>query len=291
MKILILGGGGMLGHRLWHELHRDFEVWVTLRKPVEQYARHGLFQTPRTIPGMDVTHADHLLEVFRKVRPEAVVNCVGIIKQLGASKDPVASLTINSLLPHRLSRLCEFTGSRLVHVSTDCVFSGDSGNYKESDVSDAVDLYGRTKYLGEVTDPHCVTLRTSIVGREIETRLGLIEWFLSQRGQVIRGFNRAVFSGLTTPEFARVIRRVITRERELLGVWQVSSQAISKHDLLVMASRWFGWDGAIVPDDSVICDRSLDSTLFRGRTGYQPPGWEEMLGELAGLSPDAASHT
>lgn len=281
MKILIVGGAGMLGHRLWHELHPDHEVWVTLRKPAEYYSRHGLFETARTFSGVDVSEPDALLDVFRKVRPDAVVNCVGIIKQLGAAKDPIASLTVNSILPHRLARLCELSGSRLIHISTDCVFSGKTGNYTESDVSDASDLYGRTKYLGELHEPHCVTLRTSIIGREIETRSGLIEWFLSQHGQTICGFTKAIFSGLTTHELARVIRQVLIRHTDISGLWHVSSQPISKHDLLSRAVPWFQWKGTIVPDESFVCDRSLDSTRFRSQTGYHPPSWDDLLAELA----------
>lgn len=281
MKILILGGAGMLGHQLWRTLHADHEVWVTLRKPVSHYGEHTLFDHSRAFTGVDVGNPDTLESIFRSVRPEAVVNCIGIIKQLKEAKDPMLSLSINSILPHRISRLCDLVGARMIHISTDCVFSGRKGCYKETDVSDAEDLYGRTKFLGEVHEPHAVTLRTSIIGRELETRSGLIEWFLSQNGMAINGFCKAIYTGFTTHELARIIHSVLFRHTELGGLWQVSSDPINKFDLLEVARPLFAWKGQITPDESFVCDRSLDSTRFRLKTGYQPPTWQAMLAELA----------
>jgi dTDP-4-dehydrorhamnose reductase len=281
MRILILGGAGMLGHQLWRTLHRDHEVWVTLRKPVAHYAEHGLFDSGRAFTGVDVANPDTLESVFRSVKPQAVVNCIGIIKQLKEAKDPMLSLAINSMLPHRVSRLCDLVGARMIHISTDCVFSGRKGSYTEADLSDAEDLYGRTKFLGETHDAHAVTLRTSIIGRELETRSGLIEWFLSQQGKQIKGFRKALYTGFTTHELARVIHSVLFQHTDLGGLWQVSSDCINKYDLLRVAAPHFGWKGEIVPDDGFVCDRSLDSSRFRARTGYRPPTWDAMLSELA----------
>jgi dTDP-4-dehydrorhamnose reductase len=271
----------MLGHQLWRQLHQRHEVWVALRRPFSAYARFGLFDADKTVTGVDAASMDALVAVMRQARPEAVVNCVGVIKQLKEAHSPLVSLTINSLLPHRLAELSAAVGARLVHVSTDCVFSGRKGNYKEADISDAEDLYGRSKFLGEVHDAHCVTLRTSIIGRELESKSGLIEWFLSQQGKTIRGFRKAIYTGFTTAEFGRVIETVLLRQPGLSGLWQVSSGRISKFDLLQAAQRAFGWAGEIVPDDAFECDRSLDSARFRATTGYVPPSWEAMLTELA----------
>jgi dTDP-4-dehydrorhamnose reductase len=281
MRLLIIGGAGMLGHQLWRQLHSTHEVWVTLRRPVSAYAAHGLFEENRTISHVDASNIESLLGVFRKVRPEAVVNCVGIIKQLKEAHNPLISLKINSLLPHQLAELCGATGARLVHVSTDCVFSGKKGNYKESDVSDAEDLYGRTKFLGEVHEPHCVTLRTSIIGRELETKSGLIEWFLSQEGKQIKGFRKAIYTGFTTAELGRLIERILLKHPEITGLWQASSDPINKFDLLKLAQAAFGWKGEINPDDTFLCDRSMDSTRLRTAIGYQPPSWESMINEMA----------
>lgn len=279
----------MLGHQLWRQLHTHHEVWVTLRQPLEKYQPYGLFEAARTLTGIDVAGDDVLAEVFRKVRPEAVINCVGIIKQLREAADPLVSIAINSLLPHRLNRLCALCGARLIHISTDCVFSGRKGSYTEQDVSDAEDLYGRSKYLGEVAGPSGLTLRTSIIGRELETKAGLIDWFLSQCGQTIKGYRRAIYTGFTTLELTRIIELVLTRHPELHGLWQVSSDAISKYELLKIAQEAFEWPGEILPDDSLVCDRSLDSTKFRTATGYNPPTWPDMLDELARNSLDSLS--
>ncbi len=281
MRILILGGAGMLGHQLWRRLHQDHEVWVTLRKPLSHYSGYGLFEPGRTLSGVDVTNADALIGAFRTARPEVVVNCVGIIKQLKEAKNPLVSLTVNSVLPHQLAQLCAAAGARLVHISTDCVFSGRKGNYAEEDVSDAEDLYGRTKFLGEVHEPHCITLRTSIIGRELETQSGLIEWFLSQHGKTIKGFRRGIYTGFTTYELARIIERVLLQHTDLGGLWQVSSDLINKYDLLLLAKSAFSWEGEIVPDDTFVCDRSLNSSRFREKIDYQPPSWKAMIEELA----------
>ncbi|GDY20581.1 NAD(P)-dependent oxidoreductase [Verrucomicrobiota bacterium] len=271
----------MLGHQLWRCLSREHEVWVTLRRPVAAYAAHALFDPARSSTGIDAANMESLLSVFRAARPQAVVNCIGIIKQLKEAQNPLASLTINSLLPHRVAALCALNGARLIHISTDCVFSGKRGAYTEDDVSDAEDIYGRTKFLGELHEPHCLTLRTSIIGRELETKSGLIEWFLGQQGRAIKGYRRASYTGLTTLVLARVIENVLVKHPDLAGLWQVSSDRISKYELLCLARDAFRWRGEISPDDSFVCDRSLDSSRFRRATGFVAPGWTTMLDELA----------
>ena len=271
----------MLGHQLWRQMNPNHEVWVTLRRAASTYRHFGLFEEIRTISNTDAANMESLVSVFRRVRPEAVINCVGIIKHLKEGHNPLISLRINSLLPHQLAELSGAFGARMVHISTDCVFTGRKGNYLESDISDAEDIYGRTKFLGEVHESHCLTLRTSIIGRELETKLGLIEWFLSQSGQSIKGFRKAIYTGFTTMEMARVIEMVLLRQPDLHGLWQVSSDPINKFDLLKIAQEAFGWQGEILPDDQFVCDRSLDSKRFRERAGYRPPSWQEMLKELA----------
>lgn len=273
----------MLGHVLWRQLSQNHEVWVTLRTALPQIQSLPFYDTQRTFTGINAASFENLTEVFRLSRPEAVINCVGIIKHLPLAKDPIASLTINSLLPHRLSQLCELTGARLIHVSTDCVFSGRKGNYTEQDVSDAEDLYGRTKYLGELHQPHCVTLRTSIVGRELYTNSGLLEWFLGQEGKVISGYRQAIYSGVTTLELSKIIENVLCKWQDLSGLWHVSGEFINKYQLLKMAQKAFSWNGSIIPEDSIICDRSLDSTRFQDHTGYTIPCWKIMLNELTAL--------
>jgi dTDP-4-dehydrorhamnose reductase len=281
LRILILGGDGMLGHRLLMHLQDRHETKVTLRRELAAYERYGLFTLENSYWSVEAKDTERFLEVMGDFHPEAVVNAVGIVKQRGTAKEAIPSLEINALLPHRLAVLCRAVGARLVHLSTDCVFSGRKGNYTEGDVADAEDLYGRTKLLGEVTDAGCITLRTSIIGLELSRRTGLIEWFLAQRGE-IRGFTKAIYTGLTTAEMSHVIERVLVEHPHLSGVWQVASEPINKYDLLVRFSEVLGRDDVrIVPDDTVSIDRSLLPVAFERATGYSAPGWNEMLKELS----------
>lgn len=280
MRILILGGDGMLGHRLlasWRDRH---DVRVTLRQDISAYREFGLFDADNAYTGVDARSLDRLAEVVAGARPDAVVNAVGIVKQREDANAAIPSIEINALLPHRLAALCRAAGARLVHISTDCVFSGRKGGYTEDDAPDAEDLYGRTKLLGEVAQPNTITLRTSMIGTQIVRKTGLVEWFLAQRGR-IRGYRRAIFSGFTTAELARVIELVLTRLPVASGVYHVSSNAISKHDLLGLLNERLGLGIDIAPDDEFVCDRSLDSTRFRRLSGYRPPDWPAMVDELA----------
>jgi dTDP-4-dehydrorhamnose reductase len=280
MRILILGGDGMLGHRLLRQLRSKHEVRVTLRQDLSAYQSFGLFDRTNSYTGVDARDIDRLLGVLADFSPAAVVNCVGIVKQRAEAKDTLPSLEINALLPHRLAALARVAGARLIHLSTDCVFSGRKGNYCEDDLPDAEDLYGRSKLLGELTEPPCLTLRTSMVGPELSRKTGLLEWFMAQRGGRVRGFTRAIFSGFTTAELSRVIQRLLEAPAAS-GLYHVSSAAISKHDLLTRINAALGLGVDITADGGFACDRSLDSERFRNAFGYVPPGWDAMVAELA----------
>ena len=280
MRILILGGDGMMGHQLFKHLSDRYDVRVTLRQDLSAYSDLGLFDKKNSYTETDVRSIKLVGEVFSDFQPQAVVNAVGIVKQRRAADESVPSLEINALFPHRLALLCKETGSRMVHMSTDCVFSGKKGNYQESDPSDAEDLYGRTKYLGEVHGSHCVTLRTSIIGPELYRKKGLLEWFLAQRGSV-RGFKNAIFSGFTTVEFSRIIEKILIEYPERVGLYHVSSDPISKFHLLMLIKKKMGLDIEIIPTEEPRLDRSLDSTRFRRELHYTPPTWEQMIEELS----------
>ncbi len=280
MRVLLLGGAGMLGHKLCQRFREHFETWTTVRAGYRDYARYGLFDPERTLGGVDAVDFDSVVRAVAEVKPDAVINCIGIIKQLKAAKDPIVSLSINSLFPHRLANLCRASGARLIHISTDCVFSGRKGMYSEADVSDAEDLYGRSKFLGEVDQPGCLTLRTSIIGRELCSATGLIEWFLSNRGGKVRGFSGAVYSGFTTLALTRIIADVLKGQPGLTGLYQVSSDPINKYELLKLVNRTYSLNIAVEPDTTFRCDRSLDSSRFRQATGFQPPSWPEMIEEM-----------
>lgn len=284
MKILVLGGEGMLGHKIYQVLAPRFETWVTFRgQPANG---HGLpvyaDARPETlIGGVDALDFDGVTRALHRVRPDAVVNCIGIVKQLREAHDPILSLTVNALLPHRLAKVCGTLGARLVHVSTDCVFSGRKGMYVEADQPDADDLYGRSKLLGEVAGPGCLTLRTSIFGRDFLKDSALLEWFLSNRGGRVTGYRRAVFSGFPTRSFARIVGDVIERHPDLSGLYHLASPPISKLDLLTRIREALRLDVGIDASDGPACDRSLDGTRFLEATGCHIPGWDELIADLA----------
>ena len=281
MRLLILGGSGMLGHQLWRGLHAQHDTWVTLRRPVADFAVHNLFDEAKAIQLDDITDDTALERALGQAKPEAVINCVGLIKQRDEASDEALTLRVNAEFPHRLAKHCGEAGARLIHFSTDCIFAGTKGNYTESDPSDAADLYGRSKHQGEVADAHSVTLRTSVIGHELGTNLALLDWFLSQRGQAISGFTKAIYSGFTTLEMARIVDRILTQHPALSGVWHVASESISKFALLQLCREKLGWEGVIEPNDEFVCDRSLNADRFNQATGYTPPSWETMISELA----------
>jgi dTDP-4-dehydrorhamnose reductase len=280
MRVLILGGSGMLGHKLRQTFAPRFDTCATFRGAPEAQARLPLAAESQAVGGVSAEDFDTVARAFELARPEAVVNCVGIVKQDAAAKDPVASITVNSLFPHRLAALCRGAGARLVHLSTDCVFSGRGGNYSEADAPDAGDLYGRTKLLGEVGGEGCLTVRTSMIGRELSGAHGLLEWFLSQEGGRVRGFRRAVFSGFTTPALAEVLARLLSEHKGLSGVWHAAADPINKFDLLSLVKEVYGLRVEIEPDETFACDRSLDGSRLREATGIRAPSWPEMIAAL-----------
>lgn len=280
-RVLIIGGAGMLGHKLVQTLEPTCEVFSMIRSWHPCYTDYGIFDKDRTFVGTDISDFDALIGIVGKVQPNVIVNCVGVIKQLPTAKDPIVSISVNSLFPHRMASLCRAVGSRFIHISTDCVFDGVQGNYREEDTPNATDLYGRSKQLGEVSGECSLTLRTSIIGRELRTTSGLVEWFLSQRGKSIKGFNKAVFSGLTTLGLSRIIASVIQEHPTINGIYQVSTDPINKFDLLDQIGRSMGIEIDVTPDPSLVIDRSLNSQRFRTETGINIPGWDELIRDLA----------
>lgn len=280
-RVLILGVTGMLGHKLVQVLGSRFETVGTVRGSAAAYQTHPVLGGANLLGGVQAEDLDSVIRALAVSRPQAVVNCIGLIKQLPGAKDPIPSLMLNALFPHRLAQLCRAAGARLVHISTDCVFSGRKGSYTEADVSDAEDLYGRTKFLGEISGPGCLTLRTSIVGRELGTRSGLFEWFIGQRGRSVNGYAHAIYSGFTTQTLADLIADLLERRPDLEGLWHVSSEPISKYDLLQLLNRALQLEVRVNRDEAFFCDRSLDSARFRQATGFTPPSWDDMIARLA----------
>jgi len=277
MRILVLGASGMLGNAVFRLLSEkaDWKVFGTLRS---EGAKRFFPPTVahRLLVGVDVEHQHSLLGAFEAAHPQVVINCVGLVKQLSESDDPLRALPINSLLPHYLARLCGATDSRLIHISTDCVFSGNKGQYSELDFPDATDLYGRSKYLGEVDYPHATTLRTSLIGHELQGARSLVDWFLSQTG-ACRGYQKAVFSGLPTVVIAQIIRDIVIPRRELKGVYHLAAAPITKYELLKLVADVYGKKINIIPDVEVVIDRSLNASKFREATGFVAPPWKELV--------------
>jgi dTDP-4-dehydrorhamnose reductase len=283
--ILVLGADGMLGHKMFQTLGARFPgTRGTLRtsKGDPRFADVPLLQSSAIVEGIDVMHEDALRREIEALAPDVVVNCVGVIKQRDAAQDPIPSITINALLPHRLAAWLRPWHGRLIHFSTDCVFSGRRGGYREDDPADADDLYGKTKFLGEVRHaPNALTLRTSIIGRELRNHKSLLDWFLAQRGSV-RGFTKVIYSGVTTNHLAGLVGDLIARHRGLSGLYQVASEPIAKHDLLRLVQQAYGkTDVDLVPDDREVSDRSLDGSRFAAAIGYRCPPWPALVAELA----------
>jgi dTDP-4-dehydrorhamnose reductase len=284
VRIIVLGAAGMLGHKMFQTLRQRFPdtlgtIWGTTGD--QAHCRVDLFQQGNVIEKVDVMNQAALAACLRSHRPEFVVNCIGIIKQRAAAHSHLLSIAINALLPHQLAELCQEWGGRLIHFSTDCVFSGKRGNYSEEDPSDAEDLYGKTKFLGEADGPSALTLRTSIIGRELSEFSSLLEWFLGQKDASVRGFTRALYSGVTTNFLARLVADIIADHPSLNGLYQVTGTTISKHDLLCRLREAYGLPTTIVADDTFFCDRSMRGDKLKAAIGYQCPSWPDLCAELA----------
>jgi dTDP-4-dehydrorhamnose reductase len=277
VKILVLGASGMLGHRLLVDLARRHEVVGAIRGPVRRWRDHPGLRGQRLVSGWNATEPDSILPLLDREAPAVAINCVGIVKQLKEANDPIPSIAINALWPHRLAASCRARHIRLVHFSTDCVFSGERGPYAEDDVADARDLYGRTKLLGEVSGPGCLTIRSSIVGHELRGGSGLLEWFFGRRGGSASGFSGALYTGLTTNEMARIVGRVIDEPPDLDGLWQVAATPIDKFTLLSKINVAYALGIALDRDDSFHCDRRLDGSRFSATTGIVVAGWDGMI--------------
>lgn len=281
IRVLILGATGMLGSAAYRVFGEDdrFQVIGAVRS---EAARRYLPETERQslLTGVEADSQDSLVRAFAEAKPDVVINCIGVIKQLQAASDPLHTLPINALLPHRLAALCRLAGARLIHVSTDCVFSGAKGGYTEADTPDATDLYGLSKLLGEVDGPHAITLRTSLIGPELGGGgNGLVGWFLNQSGRV-KGFRKAVFSGFPTVVLAKIMRDAVVPDRSLSGVFHLSAEPINKYDLLALVRDAWGKTIEIEPDDNLVIDRSLNSDRFRRATGFAPAPWPDLVREM-----------
>lgn len=281
MKVLILGGQGMLGHKLFEVLQPRYDVYATFRSARGPWRHFPMYERgERTLGNVDALRLDTVVGAIARVKPDVVVNCIGVIKQLDDEVDKGTLIAVNALFPQRLYQVCRAAGARLLQISTDCVFSGARGNYGEDDPPDPVDAYGRTKLLGEIDRPGALTIRTSLIGRDFIKDVGLLEWFLSNRGGTVKGYARAIFSGFTTRAFSEIVGQLIADYPQLSGVYHVASEPISKLALLQAFRDQADLDIEIVPDEQFHCDRSLNADRFWEETSFSIPTWEEMIGAL-----------
>lgn len=283
-RVLVLGATGMLGHKLVQRLNaHGLPVVGTIRTPAipaNPAARAALGSADRILTDVNVLDDRALAGAVDAAEPDVIINAIGVIKQLDAAKDPIMSIEINSLLPHRIANLCARRGARLIHLSTDCVFAGRKGPYNEDSPTDAEDLYGRSKLLGEAAGTGCLTIRSSIVGRELRGRSSLIEWFLSQRGGKATGYAGALYTGLTTNTMADLMAMLVRSHPGLSGIWHVASAPITKYELLKLVNRHYDLGVELACDEKFTIDRRLDGSRFRARTGYSPPSWDDMISTM-----------
>ena len=280
MRVFIIGGSGMLGHKLVQILGQKFDVWTTVRADLESYKKYPIYRYEKTIEDVNVENIISVERAIEKIKPEVVINATGVIKQISSAQSVIKVLSINSIFPNQLVELAGKFQFRLITISTDCVFSGTKGNYSETDIPDAQDLYGKSKQFGEIIGDNCLTLRTSIIGRELKTSHSLVEWFLSNRGGRVKGFKNAIFSGFPTVVLADIISNLIENFSEIQGLYHVSSEPISKFDLLNLIKQIYKVEIEIEPFEDFKIDRSLDSTKFRDITGFKPMDWQYMIRKM-----------
>jgi dTDP-4-dehydrorhamnose reductase len=281
-KILVIGAGGMLGHMAVRVLGETFEVFGTTRSESQSSSLLGRFLDPeRWMTGIDVLNERHLENVFEQVKPDVVINCVGLVKQKMDSTSYIESLEINALLPHKLFVLGEKYHAKIIQLSTDCVFTCDDGIKRQTDIPNATDLYGRTKHLGELNYGTALTLRTSIVGRQLSGQESFFEWIISQQGKVSSGYRNALYTGLTTHALSNVMCKIIANNFSLSGIWQIASEPISKFELMTKLNRSLNLEIDIQEDTEFHCDRRLDGTQFLETTGIRVPTWDEMIQQFS----------
>lgn len=282
MRIVILGATGMLGHKLWQQLPMRFrDTHAVVHRDHTALRRFGLFEGPGVTGGIDAADFEALSSVLARLKPAVILNCIGVTKRREPSDDAAPSIALNALLPHRLAAWGRRHNARVITFSTDCVFDGKAGRYTEDSLTNAEDLYGRSKALGEIRMPGALTLRSSFIGRELEHGTELLEWLILQKKRSVRGFRRALYSGISTVRLAHIVGDIIEKFPSLSGLYQIAGPVITKHDLLCLASEAFGLNVTIEPDDAIAVDRTLNGAKFSGATGFVAPDWRAMLAELA----------
>lgn len=281
MRILVLGSAGMLGFALHRRLHdAGYGVVGAIRSGSEP--RHKWTRGLTYLTGIDIRDTSNIRRLVEANQFDCVINAAGIIKQSTDVRDAELVYSVNALAPRRLGLAAAVDGFRLIHFSTDCVFSGRCGNYDERDIPDALDTYGASKLLGEVCGNNALTLRTSIIGRGLNPNGSLVDWFLGQNGRV-GAFRRAVFSGLPVNYIGDILANgIFPSGRPVEGLYHLSADPIAKSGLLhLIRTEWCREDIELVPNDDLVIDRSLNSSRLRSLIDLRPPPWSELVSEMA----------
>ena len=281
MKVCVLGAGGLLGHMLIRVLGKSNDVYGSTREVRSSSSPLARFlPQDKWIDEIDASNSESINRVFGFEDFDVVINCIGLIKQRNSQVSDGEMMAVNAEFPHQLAQVANSHGTRVIHISTDCVFSGSKGNYVESDEPDPVDVYGKSKLLGELNDAQNLTLRTSHIGRELTVRKSFIEWLLKHKGGRVDGYSHAIYSGLTTQELSRLISVLLHTNLGITGMFHVSSQPISKLEIINKLNELLNLQVAVTSDSSVQINRSLNSDKFQRATGLTPNNWDQMLSEF-----------
>ncbi|TRX40139.1 dTDP-4-dehydrorhamnose reductase family protein [Flavobacterium restrictum] len=282
MRILILGVSGLIGHKLLQDLKKDFEIYATLHRAKSDYGDLPLFSEKNIIENIDVLDYEVLKGVLFAVNPDVILNCVGITKRKINTDNFLDVLMVNSVFPHKLARWAKKNKKRVIHFSTDCVFDGKKGNYDETSLTNAEDLYGRTKALGEINYSHTLTIRSSFIGQELFDKTELLDWFLSQEGKTINGFKKVLYSGVSTQFMASVVKNILLNFPDLSGLYQLAPEnAIPKYELLSIAKEAFKVSVTINADEKYVHLPTLDGSKLKNAMDLKIPSWKEMMIDLA----------
>lgn len=284
MKVIVLGGAGMLGHQVWQkclEVFGPHQVACTLHKSRTHYTQFGIFENGHVFDEIDLQDFSNAEKVLQKFSPDYIVNAVGITLRKKELHDLALTYNLNGMLPHRLALWGHQHKARVIHLSTDCVFDGAQGHYSEMSVPTAKDHYGKSKFLGEIRYDNALTLRFSAIGRELEGKTELLEWFLSQKNQKVKGFAKAMYSGLSTNVVAEEVVKRISAKTKLHGLYQMAGESVSKYELLKMINEIFHVNAEIEAFDQYVADKTLSSELYSAATGFVRPHWKKMLTEVA----------
>ena len=278
MKILILGGDGMIGHKMTQVLSsQNHEIVISVREKRDLTLK-SVSSKPKVF--FNDFLKDNILDFLVKVNPDVIINAIGVTIRRGSTKNISETIYLNSLFPHQLSNWALAFKKRLIHFSTDCVFSGSEGSYLEDTTPNALDYYGKTKGLGEINSKSSLTIRSSMIGPELFNKTELFEWIINNKEKEINGFSRVMYSGVTTVYMARLLADLIDNHKNLNGIYNVASKPISKFELLHLINDNFDLGLIINDDKTVISNKTLNASKIEKEIGLQPPSWDELIFEL-----------